>query len=54
MGPAKLEKANQLKIEIIDEYQFHKMINGWELNHYNDIFFTNVFGFVVKIKINSA
>ena len=28
MGPAKLEKANQLKIEIIDEYQFQKMING--------------------------
>jgi DNA ligase (NAD+) len=27
MGPAKLEKANQLKIEIIDEYQFQKMIN---------------------------
>ncbi|MBC5834237.1 NAD-dependent DNA ligase LigA [Flavobacterium sp. F372] len=28
MGPAKLEKANQLKIQIIDEYQFQKMING--------------------------
>lgn len=28
MGPAKLEKAKQLKIEIIDEYQFQKMING--------------------------
>jgi len=28
MGPAKLEKANQLKIEIIDEYQFQKMINA--------------------------
>lgn len=28
MGPAKLEKANQLKITIIDEYQFQKMING--------------------------
>jgi DNA ligase (NAD+) len=28
MGPAKLEKANQLKIEIIDEYQFQKMINS--------------------------
>ena len=28
MGPAKLEKANQLKIEIIDEYQFQEMING--------------------------
>ncbi|MEY4834906.1 MAG: ligase [Bacteroidota bacterium] len=28
MGPAKLEKANQLKIEIIDEYQFQKMIKG--------------------------
>lgn len=28
MGPAKLEKANQLKINIIDEYQFQKMING--------------------------
>ena len=27
MGPAKLEKANQLKIQIIDEYQFQKMIN---------------------------
>lgn len=27
MGPAKLEKAKQLKIEIIDEYQFQKMIN---------------------------
>jgi len=27
MGPAKLEKANQLNIEIIDEYQFQKMIN---------------------------
>jgi DNA ligase (NAD+) len=27
MGPAKLEKANQLKIAIIDEYQFQKMIN---------------------------
>jgi len=27
MGPSKLEKANQLKIEIIDEYQFQKMIN---------------------------
>lgn len=28
MGPAKLEKANQLNINIIDEYQFQKMING--------------------------
>lgn len=28
MGPAKLEKANQLKIEIIDENQFQKMINS--------------------------
>ena len=28
MGPAKLEKANQLKIEIIDEYKFQQMING--------------------------
>ena len=27
MGPAKLDKAKQLKIEIIDEYQFQKMIN---------------------------
>lgn len=27
MGPAKLEKANQLKIQIIDEYQFQKLIN---------------------------
>ncbi len=27
MGPAKLEKANQLKIQIIDEYQFQKMVN---------------------------
>ncbi|CAM4385252.1 NAD-dependent DNA ligase LigA [Flavobacterium terrigena] len=27
MGPAKLEKASQLKIQIIDEYQFQKMIN---------------------------
>ena len=27
MGPAKFEKANQLKIQIIDEYQFQKMIN---------------------------
>jgi DNA ligase (NAD+) len=27
MGPAKLEKANQLKIPIIDEYQFQKLIN---------------------------
>jgi DNA ligase (NAD+) len=27
MGPAKLEKANQLKIAIINEYQFQKMIN---------------------------
>ena len=26
MGPAKLEKANQLKIPIIDEYQFQKMV----------------------------
>lgn len=27
MGPAKLEKANQLNIKIIDEYQFQKLIN---------------------------
>lgn len=27
MGPSKLEKANQLKIQIIDEYEFQKMIN---------------------------
>ena len=27
MGPSKLEKANQLKIQIIDEYQFQKIIN---------------------------
>lgn len=29
MGPAKLEKANQLKIEIITEYQFRDMIHGY-------------------------
>ena len=28
MGPAKLEKANQLKIEIINEHEFQQMING--------------------------
>ena len=27
MGPSKLEKATQLKIEIIDEYEFQRMIN---------------------------
>ena len=27
MGPSKLEKANQLKVEIITEYQFRDMIH---------------------------
>lgn len=28
MGPAKLDKANQLKIPILDEYEFNKMIDA--------------------------
>jgi DNA ligase (NAD+) len=28
MGPAKLEKANQLNIKIINEHEFQQMING--------------------------
>ena len=28
MGPAKLEKANQLNIPILDEYEFNKMIDA--------------------------
>ena len=28
MGPSKLEKANQLNIPILDEYEFNKMIDA--------------------------